>query len=94
MSRTRLTWDAPENNNALITNYVITYCFPSMDSNNDNCIGQTNTFVRGDPAVPMVDLIVNSQRMYRVTIRAENAAGRGPESEPYFFDSPTAGTCC
>ena len=91
LNRTRLTWVAPESNNALITNYEITYCFPS---NNDNCMGQTNTSVRGNPAVPMVDLTVNPQRRYRVTIRAENAAGRGPESGPYSFDSPTAGRCC
>ena len=42
----------------------------------------------------MVDLTdINPERRYRVTIWAENAAGMGPESPPYFFDSATAGGC-
>jgi len=42
----------------------------------------------------MVDLTdINPERRYRVTIWAENAAGLGPESQPYFFDSATAGGC-
>ena len=42
----------------------------------------------------MVNLTdINPERRYRVTILAENAAGLGPESPPYFFDSTTAGGC-
>ena len=91
LRRTRLTWVAPENNNAHITNYWITYCFPIIDSTNDTCVGQTTISV-GNPTVPMVEFTdISPQRKYRVTIQAENIAGRGPESQPYFFDSPTAG---
>ena len=91
LNRTQLTWDAPEDNNARITNYWITYCIPIIYSTNDSCVGQTTIFVR-DPTVPMVEFTdISPQRRYRVTIQAENVAGRGPESQPYFFDSPTAG---
>ena len=54
---------------------------------------QTTIAVRG-PAVPMISLTdINPERRYRITIRAENAAGMGPESLPYCFDSATAGGC-
>ena len=81
LRRTRLTWDAPENNNASITNYWITYCVTIMDSINDTCVGQITIPVR-DPTVPFVELIVSPLRRYRVTIQAENVAGIGPESQP------------
>ena len=87
LRRTRLTWDAPEDNNARITNYWITYCITIIDSTNDTCVGQTTISVR-DPTVSMVEFTdINPLRRYRVTIQAENIAGRGPESQPYFFDS-------
>ena len=93
LRRTQLTWDAPEDNNAPITNYWITYCIPIIDSTNDTCVGQTTISVR-DPTVPMEELTdINPLRRYRVTIQAENVAGRGPESQPYFFDSASAGRC-
>lgn len=42
---------------------------------------------------PTVDLInINPNRRCRVTIKAENAAGRGTES--YIFNSASAGRCC
>ena len=37
---------------------------------------------------------INPERRYRLIIQAENAAGRGPESRPYFFDTASAGRCC
>ena len=93
LRRTRLIWNAPEDNNAPITTYWIIYCIPITDSTNNTCMGQTAIAVR-DAAVPVVNLTdINPQRRYRVTIQAENAAGRGPESQPYFFDSATAGGC-
>ena len=93
LRRTRLIWNAPEDNNAPITTYWIIYCIPITDSTNDTCMGQTTIAIR-DPVVPMVNLTdISPQRRYRVTIRAENAAGIGPESQPYFFDSATAGRC-
>ena len=93
LRRTRLIWNTPEDNNAPITTYWIIYCIPITDSTNDTCMGQTTIAVR-DPVVPMVNLTdISPQRRYRVTIRAENDAGMGPESQPYFFDSATAGGC-
>ena len=93
LRRTQLTWIAPEDNNAPITNYWITYCILIIDTTNDTCAGQTTIPVR-NPTVPMVELTdIRPLRRYRVTIQAENVAGRGPESQPYFFDSPTAGRC-
>ena len=91
LRRTRLTWDAPEDNNARITNYWITYCIPIIDSTNDTCVGQTTISVR-DPTVSMEELThISPLRGYKVTIQAENIAGRGLESQPYFFDSASAG---
>ena len=55
LRRTRLTWDAPEDNNARITNYWITYCIHIIDSTNDTCVGQTTISVR-DPTVSMEEL--------------------------------------
>ena len=93
LRRTRLIWNAPEDNNAPITTYWIIYCIPITDSTNDSCMGQTTIAIR-DPAVPMISLTdISPQRRYRITIQAENAAGMGPESQPYFFDSATAGRC-
>ena len=92
LRRTRLTWAAPENNNAQITNYWITYCIPLVDLN-DTCRNQTA--VPSSSMNPMEVLAdINPERRYRVTIQAENVAGRGPESQPYFFNSATAGRCC
>ena len=88
-----LIWNAPEDNNAPITTYWIIYCTPITDSTNDTCMGQTTIAIR-DPAVPMVNLTdISPQRRYRVTIRGENAAGMGLESQPYFFDSASHGRC-
>ena len=93
LRNTRLTWEAPENNNAPITTYWVTSCISFTDSTNDTCIGQTTIAVK-DPAVPTISLTdISPQRRYRITIRAENAAGMGPESQPYFFDSATPGRC-
>ena len=92
LRRTRLTWAAPEDNNARITNYWITYCIPLMDFN-DTCRNQVPV-----PSFSMNSIEnltdINPDRRYRVTIQARNAAGRGPESQPYFFNSASAGRCC
>ena len=62
---------------------------------NDTCIDQTEIPVMDSSENPMVEIAeIHPERRYRVTIRAGNAAGRGPESQPYFFDSATAGGCC
>ena len=62
---------------------------------NDICINRTEIPVMDSSENPMVEIAeFNPERRYRVTIRAGNAAGRGPESQPYFFDSATAGGCC
>ena len=93
LRRTRLTWDAPDNNNARSITYWITYCIPLMDSSfNDTCRDQTTISVMENSMMELTD--INPQRRYRITIQAGNAAGRGPESLPYFFDSASAGRCC
>ena len=90
LRRTRLTWDAPEDNNARITNYWITYCILIIDSTNDTCSeNQTITAMENSMVAD-----INPERRYRVIIQAGNAAGRGPESRSYFFDSASAGRCC
>ena len=62
---------------------------------NDTCIDRTEIPVMDPSENPMMEITeINPERRYRVTIRAGNAAGRGPESQPYFFDSVTAGGCC
>ena len=86
LRRTRLTWDAPENNNARITNYWISYCIPIISV----CVEQSPTTISTmDLSVELTN--IRPLRRYRVTIRVENVAGRGPESQPYFFDSASAG---
>ena len=90
LRRTRLTWDAPDNNNARSITYWITYCIPLMDSSfNDTCRDQATISVMENSMMELTD--INPQRRYRITIQAGNAAGRGPESQPYFFDSTSAG---
>ena len=94
LRRTRLTWEAPEDNNAPITNYWITYCISITASINDTCVRSTTIPIFDSSEKPMVDLTdINPERRYRITIWAENAAGMGPESPPYFFDSASAGGC-
>ena len=91
LRRTRFNWRAPEANNAPITTYWITYCTPIMDS---TCINRTEVSVMNPSENPMTEIIdFNPDGRYRVTIQAENAAGRGPESQPYFFNSATRGGC-
>ena len=93
LRKTRLTWVAPENNNARITNYWLTHCIPIMDpSFSDTCSENQTITVIENSMVNLTD--INPERRYRVIIQAGNAAGRGPESRPYFFDSASAGRCC
>ena len=92
LTSVKLTWDQPEDNNAQITNYNITLC---TSVSNDSCVDQTPTTIAVPTTEPMAvlgDLI--PVRTYRVYIRAENDAGLGPESQPYFFDSANEGMLC
>ena len=82
----RLTWAQPEDNNAPINSYNVTYCV----SINSSCVQQTSM------ETPSTETIILSQLIpamtYTVYIRAENNAGQGPEpTEPYFFKSANEG---
>ena len=92
LSSVRLTWTQPEENNANITSYNITYC---PTANNGECVAQAPTTIsvtaNGSSAV-LTEL--TPVRRYRVYIRAVNVAGMGPESQPYFFDSADEGMLC
>ena len=82
----RLTWAQPEDNNARINSYNITYCV----SINSSCVQQTSMQTSPTETVILTQLI--PVRTYQVYIRAENDVGQGPEPmEPYFFESANEG---
>ena len=93
LTSVRLTWVHPEENNAQITSYNITYC-PS--ANNGLCVDQPPTIIRVptmQPTAVLIDLV--PLRRYRVYIQAENEVGLGPQPvQPYFFDSADEGVSC
>jgi len=92
LTSVKLTWDQPEDNNAQITNYNITLC---TSVSNDSCVDQTPTIITVPTMEPMAVLgDLTPVRTYRVYIRAENDAGLGPQSQPYFFDSANEGMLC
>ena len=84
--QTRLSWPEPEDNNAAITAYMITFC-TTVD---DDCLPNTLTTVMVDN-VAAVDGMVTSiieadpNRRIRVKIVAVNAIGDGPAPEEFFF---------
>ena len=84
----RLTWVQPEENNAHINSYNITYCA----SVNYSCVQltQTQTVLSTQIILQLIPVMT-----YQVYIRAENDVGQGPEpKEPYFLKSVTRGMCC
>jgi len=89
LTSVKLTWNQPEDNNAQIASYNITYCTSNSDG---SCVDQTLTTISVPTTEPMAileNLVL--VRTYRVYIRAENDAGLGPQSQPYFFDSANEG---
>ena len=73
----RLTWVQPEDNNAHINSYNITYCA----SVNYSCVQltQTQTVLSTQIILQLIPVTT-----YQVYIRAENDVGQGPEpKEPY-----------
>jgi len=92
LTSVKLTWDQPEENNAQITSYNITYC---TSVSNGSCVDQSPTTISVPTTEPMAVLEnLIPVRTYRVYIQAENNAGLGPESQPYFFDSANEGMLC
>ena len=92
LTSVKLTWDQPEDNNAQITRYNITYC---TSNSNGSCVDQSPTTIPVLTTEPMAILgDLTPVRTYRVYIRAENDAGLGPQSQPYFFDSANEGMLC
>ena len=84
----RLTWTQPEENNARINSYNITYCV----SINSSCAQQTLMQTSLTEMVILTQLI--PAMTYTVYIRAENDVGQGPEpTEPYIFESTSEGKC-
>ena len=84
----RLTWAQPEDNNARINSYNITYCV----SINSSCVQQTSMQTSSTETVVLTQLI--PAMAYTVYIRAENDAGQCPEpTEPYIFGSTSEGEC-
>ena len=89
LTSVKLTWDQPEDNNAQIASYNIIYCTSDSDG---SCVDQTPTTISVPTTEPMavLDNLI-PVRTYRVYIRAENDAGLGPQSQPYYFDSANGG---
>ena len=89
LTSVKLTWDQPEDNNAQIASYNIIYCTSDSDG---SCVDQTPTTISVPTTEPMAVLEnLVPVRTYRVYIQAENDAGLGPQSQPYFFDSANEG---
>ena len=86
-----LTWVQPEDNNARINSYNITFC-PAV---NGTCEQSPLQMSASTEMVTLSQLIPVTT--YQVYIRAENDVGQGPEpAEPYAFGSANQGmcTCC
>ena len=82
----QLTWVEPEDNNARINSYNITFC-PSV---NGTC---EQTLIQMSVSTETVTLSqLAPVTTYQVYIHAENDVGQGPEpAEPYLFDSANRG---
>ena len=92
-----LTWTEPEDNNAMITGYAITYC---VLQTNTTCVPETMVTV-SPSMTPLLagrrTALINPppEASIRVLIVAVNAIGTGRESDVfYFLDTFRASECC
>ena len=85
----QLTWVEPEDNNARINSYNVTYC-PSVKGTCEQLPIQMSVSTETVTLSQLTPVTT-----YQVYIRAENDVGQGPEpAEPYLFDSANQGMCC
>ena len=83
-----LSWKEPEDNNAPITEYQLTYC--EVLVNDSTCIDNEPVTTNGSvTSIKLTGLQPDS--MYNVTIQAINAVGSSPSPpDPYMFPTATA----
>ena len=82
----QLTWVKPEDNNARINSYNVTYC-PSVKGTCEQSPIQMSVSTETVTLSQLTPVTT-----YQVYIRAENDVGQGPEpAEPYVFDSANHG---